>query len=384
MLKDVQNAIRAMGYSWTAGKTSVSDLTPTQKSRRLGLIKVADEVLEKGETIKLVGHPAAIDWRNNSGNYMTSIKDQGDCGACVAFGTCATIEASDKIYQKNPTLAIDLSEADLFFRGGGSCTYGWNFGQALNRAMDHGICTEACYPYPNGPMCPSCDNQPLRIGSYTKLSSDDAVKDWIANYGPVLAGMNVYDDFFYYIGGIYRYSYGGYIGGHAICLIGYNDAQSCWLGKNSWSTMWGDNGWFMIGYNECGILSSYPVYGVSMGTNPDPDPVPPVPPVPPVTKPDLKVTKNGEFFITLTFTQGAQATLVLNGSDKWPMSSMEKNVPKYLGTFKKGDGLIFGLKTSAGIIHSVQIFPTGWRIWQLRMGLTSTSHKDFVFTLQEI
>ncbi|MGA9100269.1 MAG: hypothetical protein WB392_15205, partial [Methanotrichaceae archaeon] len=66
-----------------------------------------------------------------------------------------------------------------------------------------------------------------------------------------------------------------------------------------------------------------------------------------------------------------------------PMSSVAKNVPNYLGTFKSGDGLIFGLRTSAGIVHNVQIFPTGWRIWQLRMGLTSASYKDFVFMLQE-
>ncbi len=380
MLSDIQNAIMAMGYSWTAGETSVSGLAPIQKVRRLGLRKVATEMPDKMEAVKLLGHPAAIDWRNNSGNYVTPIKDQGDCGACVAFGTCATIESADRIAQKNPALAIDLSEADLFFRGGGNCAVGWNFVPALNRAQNHGICTEACYPYPDGPMCPNCDNQPLRIASYTKLSSNDAVKDWIANYGPVLAGMDVYDDFFYYSGGVYNYSYGGYIGGHAICLIGYNDAQNCWLGKNSWSTEWGDNGWFRIGYNQCGMLSVYPAYGVSMSGGPGPQPVPPAPPV---TNPDLKAPKNGDFFITLTFTQGAQATLVLNGNDKWPMSSVAKNVPNYLGTFKSGDGLIFGLRTSAGIVHNVQIFPTGWRIWQLRMGLTSASYKDFVFMLQE-
>ncbi len=383
MLNDVQNAIRAMGYGWTAGKTSVSELAPLQKSRRLGLRKVANEVPDKVETIKLIGHPATIDWRNNSGNYLTSIKDQSDCGSCVAFGTCATIEASDKIYQKNPALSIDLSEADLFFRGGGNCAYGWNFEPALSRAKNHGICTEACYPYPDGPMCPNCDNQPLRIASYTKLSSGDAVKDWIANYGPVLAGMDVYEDFFYYQNGIYRYSYGGYIGGHAVCLIGYNDAKSCWLGKNSWSTEWGDNGWFMIGYNECGMLRGYPAYGVSMGASPGPGPVPPVPPAPPVTNPDLKVTKDGSFYITLTSTKSAQATFLLNDKEMWPMSSMVKNVSTYLAAFKVGDGLKFDLKTSAGVVHYVQIFPIGWRVWQLRMGLTKGTYQDFVFTLLE-
>lgn len=380
MINDIQNAIRAMGHSWTAGKTSVSELTPIQKSRRLGLIKVEAERPNNMEVVGLLGHPAAVDWRKNPGNYVTSIKDQSDCGSCVAFGTCAMIEAADKIAQKNPSLAIDLSEADLFFRGGGNCAYGWNFEPALSRAKNHGICTEACYPYPDGPMCPNCDNQALRIAGYTKLSNRDAVKDWIANYGPVVAGMDVYEDFFYYLDGVYRYSYGRFMGGHAVCLIGYDDAQSCWQGKNSWSTMWGYDGWFMIGYNECGMLSTYPAYGATMSGGPGPQPVPPVPPI---TKPDLKVTKDGNFFMTLTFTKGEQATLVLNDKEMWPMSSMARNIPSYLGAFKVGDGLKFDLKTSAGTIHSVQLFPIGWRVWQVRMGLTSASYKDFVFTLQE-
>ena len=68
------------------------------------------------------------------------------------------------------------------------------------------------------------------------------MKDWIANNGPVVAGLNVYEDFFYYTGGIYRNSYGGFMGGHALCLFGYDDAESCWLAKSSWGTQWGDNG----------------------------------------------------------------------------------------------------------------------------------------------
>ncbi len=378
MLSDIQNAIMAMGYSWTAGKTSVSELAPMQKRKRLGLRKSDTERPDKAGAVLRLGHPSAFDWRNNSGNYMTPIKDQSGCGACVAFGTCATIEAADKIYQKNPSLSIDLSEADLFFRGGGNCANGWYFEPALNRSMDHGICTEACYPYPDGPMCPNCDNQPLRIAGYTKLSSNDAVKDWIANYGPVLGGMDVYEDFFYYLGGIYRYSYGGYIGGHAVCLIGYDDGQSCWLGKNSWSTMWGEDGWFKIGYNECGLLRSYPAYGIAMSSSPGP-----LPPVPPVINPDLKVTKDGKFFITLTSIKGGQATLILNDKDLLPLNKSAQNVPNYIGAFKAGDGLRFDLKTSSGVVHNVEIFPVGWRVWQLRLGFTSASSKDFVFTLQE-
>ncbi len=373
MINEIRSAINAKGHSWNAGKTSVSELSAERKRLHLGLIMVEREKPDKFKAIKLLGYPAAIDWRMNPADYTTKIKDQGSCGACVAFGICATIECSDKIFKKNPILDIDLSEADLFFRGGGNCASGWYFEPALNRSKDHGICAETCYPYPDGPMCPDCDKQALRIASYAKLSSNEAVKDWIANYGPVVAGMNVYEDFFYYNGGIYRASYGAFIGGHAVCLVGYDDAQSCWLGKNSWGTGWGESGWFKIGYNDCGMLSEYAAFGVTMSGGP----------VPPVLVPDLKVTKDGNFFITLTSTRGMEATLILNGNEMWPVGGMALKIPKALGYFKAGDGLRFELQTNEGIIHRVQIFPIGWRVWQLRMGASSVTNNDFIFAVEE-
>jgi C1A family cysteine protease len=73
----------------------------------------------------LVGAPAAIDWRNNGGNYVTPIKDQKQCGSCVGFCTCSVIESAVRIKLGNPNYAIDLSEGFLQFCGGGSCD-GWD------------------------------------------------------------------------------------------------------------------------------------------------------------------------------------------------------------------------------------------------------------------
>jgi len=44
---------------------------------------------------------------------------------------------------------------------------------------------------------------------------------------------------------------------HAVLLVGYGteDDVDFWLVKNSWSSSWGDNGFFKIerGVNMCGI-----------------------------------------------------------------------------------------------------------------------------------
>ncbi|RLF25981.1 MAG: hypothetical protein DRN14_07665, partial [Thermoplasmata archaeon] len=47
--------------------------------------------------------------------------------------------------------------------------------------------------------------------------------------------------------------WGDYCGGHAVVIVGWNDADSCWICKNSWGTGWGESGWFRIKYNDSNI-----------------------------------------------------------------------------------------------------------------------------------
>src|SRR5215510_10865674 len=59
-------------------------------------------------------------------NYITSIKDQGSCHSCTAFGVLATIEGSHHWQRNLPIGAnaeLNLSENDLFNNGppGGDC-----------------------------------------------------------------------------------------------------------------------------------------------------------------------------------------------------------------------------------------------------------------------
>ena len=69
-----------------------------------------------------------------------------------------------------------------------------------------------------------------------------------------------------YSSGVYKYTYGGLIGLHAVKILGWgvdNNGYPFWLCANSWDTTWGDlGGYFKIlkGYNECEI-ESYIVAG---------------------------------------------------------------------------------------------------------------------------
>jgi len=70
-------------------------------------------------------------------------------------------------------------------------------------------------------------------------------------------GFDVYEDFYEYDGGIYERNSNKYTGGHIVAIVGYSDAGQYWICKNSWTTGWGEDGYFRIKYGECGIDSPY-------------------------------------------------------------------------------------------------------------------------------
>ena len=189
-------------------------------------------------------YPSKYDLRNvNGSNFCTGIRDQSGCGSCVAFATVATVESSYEVYTKNPSANLDLSEWDLFTRGG-SCGAGWLFVPALSALQKYGLCTESCYPYLTDELrCAGYSSQLVKIASSKQLKSLDEIKWWIANKGPVITGMEVYDDFFWYDSGIYSAAYGGFVGNHAVSVVGFSDEGSYWICKNSWGTSWGESGW---------------------------------------------------------------------------------------------------------------------------------------------
>jgi len=63
-----------------------------------------------------------------------------------------------------------------------------------------------------------------------------------------------------YGSGVYHHVTGQLLGGHAVKLIGWgHDAATgfdYWICANSWSTSWGEQGFFKIKWDDCGINES--------------------------------------------------------------------------------------------------------------------------------
>ena len=290
-IKSIQDAIASAGFSWQPANNLFSGMSEQEKDKYLGYIPGPnDDSLEVQEKIGVENYnlfksssslssfaaPAALDWRNKDGqNFVTPVKNQASCGSCVAFGTASSVESSVKI-QRGAGYSIDLSEAHLFYciarSQGRNCGYnndpkgGWWPEAAMIAFRDIGVTDEACYPYVAGDQdctgrCADWASRVTKITGYTKVSTIATIKEWIANNGPAEACFTVYQDFYSYSSGVYKKTSDVLRGGHCVCIVGYSDAEQCWICKNSWGTGFGESGYFKIGYGECGIEGQ--VYGVN-------------------------------------------------------------------------------------------------------------------------
>ena len=99
---------------------------------------------------------------------------------------------------------------------------------------------------------------PLMSQHILQLSTPMAME--IMTYGPIVASMSVYDDLLNYTGGVYRQQSDKLVGAHAVKIIGWGSTpEPYWLVQNSWTSRWGEEGFFRIrrgdDYCECGICN---------------------------------------------------------------------------------------------------------------------------------
>lgn len=270
-LTDIQSAIKGKGAKWTAGETSMMKLSKEERKKRVGLIlELAPEndmSLASEEQVTAV--PTSLDWRNNSGDFVTPVRNQGSCGSCWAFATTAAAESAWLIAQNWSGMDLNLAEQILVScSSAGDCGGGY-IGSSSSYIMNTGLPEEICFPYKaldcndSTPVC--CNqacldwmNSTYNIDSYSGVTSTvDTIKNALNTNGPLVTTMAVYNDFFSYTGGVYTHVTGTLAGYHAVLIIGYDDTGHFFIVKNSWGSGWGstagygtEKGYFMIDYSQ--------------------------------------------------------------------------------------------------------------------------------------
>ncbi len=222
--------------------------------------------------------PGSYDLR--SYGYVTSVKDQGSCGACWAFATCAAIESS---YLVQGGSTIDLSEDNLndcHSFNEAPCTGGsFYMAQAL-MSMHQGIYSEAQDPYTpstvncilGGPFPPSPWGFVEEIRFLPGNVND--IKQALMTYGAVATTMFMnYNDPTVWDGVNFKY-YDASISStdsayaHSVTIVGWDDSYTFpgapgnggWIIKDSYGTSWANSGYFYCSYFDSGILCENAVF----------------------------------------------------------------------------------------------------------------------------
>ncbi|MEO6603869.1 MAG: C1 family peptidase [Polyangiaceae bacterium] len=277
-IKQLTANLTQLNARWVARQTTQSLLSDADKKALLGNIIPAAVASAAAAPPAAGAAPAApafapaVDWRSHNGNHVTSVKDQKQCGSCVSFCCTALVESVASIELGQ---LLDLSEADAHFCSShGATCGGWYADDCLEQIKTRGIVPDAQFPYmtafasppqsdASGLWIPHCANVPNRAATAVKITAHGSLtsitdrKNYLSNVGPCSASFDVYDDFYSYASGVYHHITGKYVGGHCVEVIGYSDAEQCWICKNSWSTSWGAAGFFKIGYGEC-KFDAYP------------------------------------------------------------------------------------------------------------------------------
>lgn len=215
--------------------------------------------------------PPSFDWRDYQGqNWLTPIKDQGNCGACWAFAAVGMTEAYHNITASDPDLDLDLAEQQPI-----SC---WGYGDCGGGTMavalgiqQAGIVDEDCVPYTaSNSSCTMCSDWQSRLTYIDELTISflgdrQAIRQTLIDYGPIYAAMGIGPDQGGYFDdqGVYRCAdYHGI--DHLVVIVGYDDAGGYWIVRNSWGAEWNGDGYLHLGYGECGMESDLSTYAYNI------------------------------------------------------------------------------------------------------------------------
>lgn len=197
-------------------------------------------------------------------SQMQPIKNQGDRGTCVAHATGAVAEH----YWRGRGQVIDLSRQFLYWdckqHDGDPNVEGTWVAVAMQRLAADGCCLEQTWPYVPTPIAGNESQDPPPAAALAEAATFKTpegqqiaatavtdIKAALAGGFPVAFSIPVFNSWYrndevYRTGELVNPLPGeGNVGGHAMCLVGYQDDASAtaqgggrfWI-RNSWGTVW--------------------------------------------------------------------------------------------------------------------------------------------------
>lgn len=268
-ISDLKEVIRQRSYNYNIGKTLVSNLDLDQITG----LKINDFIKSKLEAKRKLNAlrrprlqsdpndpcnnlPSALDNRS----LQSPVRNQGVCGSCWIFSAIAAYESNHIKQFGTLPVNIDASEQHILNCETNGCDGGWPT-EALDMFKLNAVTTEANQPYigakrtctPSSVVGYSACDWNFVSETATDINpSMLSIKKAICQYGSVVSVITATPAFQNYQSGVFEDQTSEQIN-HAITIVGWDDAKSAWLVKNSWSNAWGENGYVWVKYYSCNI-----------------------------------------------------------------------------------------------------------------------------------
>lgn len=259
-LEEVRRLIEQRGYSWKAGHTSLSRLSP-EELRDLMATKLPEnydrilrEIRSRPPTFPKLDLPSRFDWPDSVA--PPPIREQL-CGDCWAQAVTAGMEYQIRIHDHDTTSLAVQQVIDCNY-GTSSCAGGFLW-DACFLFTHVGAVAEECYPYSGTDMICGVDTCAIIAHLDSSEYIDTTVvsiKTHLMTYGPIPVAMGVPPSLRYYTGGCYE-SDEPWQGWHGLLIIGWEDTmcagKGAWHLWNSSGTDWGEDGFAWIKYGTAHI-----------------------------------------------------------------------------------------------------------------------------------
>lgn len=245
--------------------------SPAPPEFGLGVLVPSPELLAAAEASASMAAIAAVDLPPaiNLIPYMAAIRNQGVRGTCVAFA----LTAINEYILRRRGLIRNLSEQHLYYEtklvdGAPNGCGTWQ-SKAMIALQNRGQCQEIIWPYNAAAPCNNHGALPAQArpdGLHYRLNlvsvparNVSAYKMHFSKQRPVAISIPVYNSWYQSAesrrsGRItMRIGNEPVVGGHAVCLVGYQDTASSpgggyFIVRNSWSTGWASASPYGAGY----------------------------------------------------------------------------------------------------------------------------------------
>jgi hypothetical protein len=254
---------------------------------------------------------------------LPSPGDQGKQNSCTAWAVAFAV----KSFQEKRELGWDFNDKHLFSPAfvynqiNGGQDRGAFLKDAISVVLSEGVVPLSLMPYQDGNYTAQPTETLKKTASYFKglsyrrLDETDVlqIKSFLASGEPVVLSVQTYKNFLpkgmVRSGNVYKEKVGGFLGGHAIVAVGYDDDKNAIKILNSWGKGWGENGYGWIDYaffpqvvNQAFVMYDMPTPREAVAaldsTIPAPPPLPkPVLPAAPPSQPTILSRVKGPVLI---------------------------------------------------------------------------------------